>query len=359
MAGLEFSVPYNTDPLTLDKMLALDGRNGNRIKEVYLSGPQECSGSGRLTPELPFEAFAEAVGKIHDRRVRANVLLNSVCEGGDWYSPGVLNSTMDYVDRLHHGLGVEAVTIANPLYIREVRKRFPNLEICASVLGDIDCVQKAKIYKLAGAGVITPDVRINRDPTLLKKIRAATGTQLKLMVNEGCLLQCPFRKFHFNYVSHQSRNPDKSARAENNVFSANCVQVARADLSQVLKSGWIRPEDMRKYADVSTCFKIVGRTSSSSALLRTVEAYMQESWDGDLMELMAGPIYSLSMSYLMHLDNVALGDLRFFEKVSSCDRECYECTYCEEIAARLVKRGVFTREKVKDIFGGGGEGVEG
>jgi hypothetical protein len=34
---------------------------------------------------------------------------------------------------------------------------------------DIDCVQKAIIFRKAGADVITPDVNINRDLTLLKK----------------------------------------------------------------------------------------------------------------------------------------------------------------------------------------------
>jgi collagenase-like PrtC family protease len=54
---------------------------------------------------------------------------------------------MEYLGKVHGEYGVESITIANPLYIREVRKRFPDLEICASVLGDIDCVEKAVIFK--------------------------------------------------------------------------------------------------------------------------------------------------------------------------------------------------------------------
>jgi len=351
MGHLEFSVPYNNDPDTLAEVFRLKERNGNRITEIYLSGPQEFSGAGRIVPEMDFEEFAGLADKIHSEGIRVNLLLNSICEGSDWYSPAVLKSTMDYLERVHEDHGVEAITIANPLYIREVRKRFPAMEICASVLGDIDCVQKAVIFRKAGADVLTPHVDINRDPALLMKIKNATGARLKLMVNEGCLFRCPFRKFHFNYISHKSRKPGmrQGVKAEDNVFSLNCLQLSKSDLSQILKSCWIRPEDLRKYEQITGYFKLVGRTSSKTMLLRSVEAYMQESWNGDLLELMAGNLYSLGMSHLMHLDNKSLDESGFFQKITSCDKECSECDYCGALIGKLIKRGVFTPAKIEDL----------
>ena len=350
MGALEFSVPYNNDPETLTEILKRKEINGNRIKEIYLSGPQEFAGSGRISPALEFSDFAEAVLRIHREGIRVNLLLNSICEGGNWYAPDVLNGTMQYLKRAFEEYGVESVTIANPLYIREVRRRFPQVEICASVLGDIDCVSKAVLYKKAGADVITPDVNINRNLKLLKKIRENTGLELKLMVNEGCLHKCPFRKFHFNYISHQSRNPGEGkAKGEDNVFSLNCIQLTKSDPSQLLKSGWIRPEDMVRYEEISTFFKLVGRTSSRSMIVRSLEAYMNQRWDGDLIELMAGNLYSYGMSYLMHLDNRGLDEAGFFEKVTACDGECIDCDFCGRLAERLMKRGVFTPEKMKDL----------
>jgi hypothetical protein len=84
-------------------------------------------------------------------------------------------------------------------------------------------------------------------------------------------------------------------------------------------------------------------------LIRSLEAYLGESWDGDLLELMAGNLYSLAMSHLMHLDNKSLDSIGFFDKVTSCDKECVDCAYCGELAASLIKRGVFTPEKIKDL----------
>lgn len=351
MGQLEFSVPYNNNPETLAEIFRLKSHNGNRIREVYLSGPQEYSGSGRIAPELDFSEFANVVDRVRKEGIRVNLLLNSICEGSDWYSTEALKSTMNYLKRAHEELGVEAITIANPLYIREVRKRFPNLEICASVLGDIDCVQKAVIFRKAGADVITPDVDINRDLDLLKRIKDATHAEIKLMVNEGCLFRCAFRKFHFNYISHKSRKPDMPGgiKAEDNVFSLNCIQLSKSDPSQLLKSGWIRPEDTSKYEQITNYFKLVGRTSSKSMLVRSFEAYLNESWDGDLLELMAGNLYSVGMSHLMHLDNKSLDAIGFFAKVTSCDKECSECAYCSELIGRLIRRGVFTSAKIEDL----------
>jgi collagenase-like PrtC family protease len=350
MDCLEFSVPYNNDRETLSEILKYKTLNGNRIREIYLSGPQDFSGSGRIAPGMTFEQFATVVDKIRAEGIRVNLLLNSICEGSEWYSSKALKSTMDYLIKAHEEHGVEAVTIANPLYIREVRKHLPNIEITASVLADIDCVQKAVIYWKAGANVLTPDVNVNRNLSLLKKIKAATQAEIKLMVNEGCLLHCAFRKFHFNYISHKSRNPGvQGMNAEDNVFSLNCIQLSRNDPSQILKSCWIRPEDTRKYEEITSYFKLVGRTSSKSMIIRSLEAYMRESWDGDLMELMAGNLYSVGMSYFMHLDNKILDEVGFFDRITSCDKECSECSYCSELVGKLLKRGVFTSAKIEDL----------
>lgn len=40
VAQLEFSVPYNGDAATLRQLIALQRRNGNVIREIYLNAPQ-------------------------------------------------------------------------------------------------------------------------------------------------------------------------------------------------------------------------------------------------------------------------------------------------------------------------------
>ena len=94
---------------------------------------------------------------------------------------------------------------------------------------------------------------------------------------------------------------------------------------------------------------MVIKENSQGMICRSLEAYMRQAWDGDLLELMAGNLYSYGMSYLMHLDNRSLDAVGFFEKVISCDRECIDCDFCGRLVGKLIKRGVFTTEKIKDM----------
>jgi collagenase-like PrtC family protease len=184
---------------------------------------------------------------------------------------------VDFIKRMHKDHGLDAITIANPIYIIEVRRECPELEIHASVLGDIDCIQRAEMYAELGVDIITPDANINRNLALLREIKKVTKKKLKLMVNEGCLYKCPFRKFHFNYMSHVSKELGVYVA---DYFFQNCVTKTISDPTQILKSGWIRPEDTEKYLDITNFFKIVGRAGSPSLIKRATRAYLEQSWDG-------------------------------------------------------------------------------
>jgi collagenase-like PrtC family protease len=343
---MDFSVPYNNDPEALSEILSLKQVGENRIREIYLSGPQEYAGSGRITAELSISQFADAVRQIHEHGIRVNLLLNATCAGGDWYSPESLDTQMEYLRHAHLELGVEAVTIANPLYISQVRSRFPDLEISASVLGDIDCIQRAVVFSQAGANVITPDVNINRNLEMLSAIRKAGGAELKLMVNEGCLHKCSFRKFHFNYISHKSRD---LGPVEDDVFFGNCTRLTYGDPSQIFRSCWIRPEDLAKYAGISTYFKIVGRTRPKSFLIRTVRAYMQRKWDGNLLEILCSSLNQYALEYGAHLDNRTLDEIGFFERVTSHSGMSDEDSYYCDLARDLVRFHVLTRGILEDL----------
>jgi len=350
MNNLEFSVPYNGELDTLTELFRLKNTGNNKIREIYLSGPQEYSGAGRAgsvrtIKKIDLNQFLEIVDRIHTEGLRVNLVLNSTCEGSEWYSPNILNKTLDYIRLVHMEHGVEAVTIANPLIIKEVRKRCPDIEICASVLADIDCVQRAVIYSQAGANVITPDVNINRDLNLLKSIKDATHAEIRLMVNEGCLYKCPFRKFHFNYISHKS----KEMQIEDSTFSNTCFKITASDHSQILKSCWIRPEDTKKYREITKYFKIVGRSIPGSKVIRTVKAYMIENWDGDLFDIMCSNLSNYGLQVGASLNNKSLDGYKFFEHITSCDRNCNQCNYCRDLAEKLVKIGEYTKGELEDL----------
>jgi collagenase-like PrtC family protease len=349
MASLYFSVPFNGDNNTLEEILKLKELGRSKIREVFLSGPQEFSGSGRKKEKMTLQQFVEVVRRIHKGGIRVNLVLNTICEGSDWYSPGEIDRVMHYIKQVHQEYGVEAVTMANPIYIREARKRFPDLEICASVLSDIDTVKKALIFKEAGANVITPDANINRDLNLLKEIKKATGVELKIMVNEGCLYKCPFRKFHFNYISHKSKEAGQSEGSSYNFPEECCSGVFDSDHSQLLKSGWIRPEDLNNYGEITHFFKVVGRETPPDRSWRTVKAYMEQNWEGDIFDIICSGIFNYSLRYCTYLDNKQLGEKNFFKRTSTCRHNCEQCHYCDDIAKEMLMLGWMTKEKYRDL----------
>lgn len=345
MTQLEFSIPYNGDIATLRELIALQGRNGNAIREIYLNAPQSITGSGRVGNVTTLDKFVETVKIIHEAGIRVDITMNSTCDGGDWYAEETLERQIGFIRDMHEQHDVEAVTLANPFLIEQARRACPELEISASVLADIDCFSRSEAFALAGANTITVDTSINRDLKLLKQMRERLDVELKLMVNEGCLNKCPFRKFHMNLISHKSHEE----LDEGNSFSFACGDIISRDTGQLFKSNWIRPEDMRRYESVTNFFKIVGRDMLPSKVLRCASAYMDESYDGNLFDLLCSSIGYYGIEFRAHIDNKALDKTSFFKRTSTCNRQCQRCTYCSDLADELLGYGWITREMLEDM----------
>jgi collagenase-like PrtC family protease len=337
MNSLNFSIPYNGRQESLPEIFALQGLNHNRVKEVYISGPQQFSAAARIMPRITLDEFSSVIDKIHAAGLRVNMLLNSVCEGSGWYQTEVIASRINYVRRMHEEHGVETVTIANPIYIKEVKKEIPTIEICASVLSAIDTVQRAVYFREIGADIIIPNSNVNREPEVLTEMKRQTGAEIKLMLNQGCLYECPFERFHAGYISHKSAEPDCAAGSAEmaKIFFRNCSRLAGEHREYLFQSPWIRPEDMRKYSEITSGFKVVGRSNPKWEMIS--RAYMQESWDGNLFELMDASVRYFAAKNSVYVDNKSLDKYGFFEKVTGCGYKCGNCSYCKELAEKLIE----------------------
>jgi collagenase-like PrtC family protease len=169
------------------------------------------------------------------------------------------------------------------------------------------------------------------------------------------------RNASFNLISHVSKEAGRVGRDVSPVdfighcqkvayrlFFGACNQVISEDYTQLLKSCWIRPEDTSKYSEITSFFKIAGRTIPRNAVIRITQAYLKEAWDGDLLDILDSSLRAFSLTYGACLDNEGLEKYKFFEKVTSCDKNCLQCSYCEELARKLVKLGVVTQVKRED-----------
>jgi len=76
--------------------------------------------------------------------------------------------------------------------------------------------------------------------------------------------------------------------AHSSLTTVSCAVRAASDGSvAVIKSAWIRPEDLAVYEAMGyTTFKLLERGIPSAELLRRVKAYSERRFDGNLAELL-------------------------------------------------------------------------
>jgi len=252
MPGFRFSVPYNNDFSLLERIVEMKEINRNRIEEVYFFGPQEYFGSGRVVQRVTIEDIVKVIKFCKENGLKTNLLLNSTCEGIEWYSP----------------------------------------------------------------------LNVSRVLKLVKVLHLDNG-----------LFKCPYRIFHFNLISHWS----KEGILPKDYFFFNCPEITRRDPSQILKSCWINPENLKRYKEITNYFKITGRTRNTKWILNTVKAYMEEELKGNLLDIMDSNLDFVKNKYDAYVDNKELERLNFFDKVLSCNKNCFRCKFCEEIAGKVVK----------------------
>ncbi len=86
-----------------------------------------------------------------------------------------------------------------------------------------------------------------------------------------------------------------------------------------------------------------------SMVVRSIKAYLEESWDSDIMDILCASLKKFSLLHAAYLDNKSLERYKFFTTVTSCHRNCGPCNYCEELAKKVVKFRVITRGKLEDV----------
>ncbi|MFQ5814731.1 MAG: U32 family peptidase [Anaerolineae bacterium] len=233
-------------------------------------------------------------------------------------------------------VGAEGVVAFNPYVIEMIKRRYPELRVSVSTIANVDTVEKALFYERLGADSIYLADYINRDFKLLRAMRKRVSCELVVALNLGCLMHCPLRDYHANFISHASQSLDRGCYLDYSL--AKCTQMKSASPVEVMKAPWIRPEDVCKYEKMGfSHFKLAGREKRGDWILRAVAAYSTRRYSGPLNDLVIGmdgvdpfgrfPVY---------LDNRRLdGFIDFFTR-KDCRLGCNGCNYCQEWLERAV-----------------------
>ncbi len=284
-----------------------------------------------------FDAEARLTGELarfHESGVKLNLLLNGACAGGLAISEALAESTCRLVDALGERFGLNAVTTASPYLAGTLRRYFPRLDVRASVNLWIDGVSgMSQCLDLFDSFYVKREY--NRRPDEVKKqadFCHAKGKRLYLLANSGCLPNCPCHIFHDNLVSHEA---EVSRTVNDGTFMPyNCRRVMAdpANRYLLLAGNLVRPEDVKHYEGIVDGVKLATRIHFSPQTV--IGAYARGRFTGDLCALTEP-----GFGYLfdgVYPENAALPP-DFFEKTSTCSRDCESCGWCAATLEAIMR----------------------
>jgi len=296
-----WAVPYIDQPPEFWQKF--NAEFGETIAEVYFPLPGGLMGSGR--PPQPQEHMTDF---LRQAPVAKSVLLNPITLPrpiGELL-PGVL----DQLRHLHDDYGVRSATVSNLLLAERISESLPGFSLTASVLMDVSDPQQALIVGNA-CDVLVPSSRIMRNLASLQEIKDAFPGKIRLIVNEGCLLSCPYRIQHFHEMAVGFHHPQSL-----------CHDLLKREPWLRLTGSWVLPQHLHLFEGVFDQLKLAGRvTLQDPERLQTVlRAYVTRS-HLDPHEIGGGPASVR--------DTVDV-PVEFYVATLQCKHLCHECSVCRD-----------------------------
>jgi len=373
---MKLTIPVNWEDDYFDKI------DFSETEEIYGKLNVGLIGGGRPTLTLPGvkkEKVKEFVAEAHKRNLKFNYLLNGTCfDNLEITKKGYrdIRKTLDWLAEIH----VDGISVSLPMVMEIIKTNYPQFSISASVQVRIDGFEKARYWQNLGADKINISyVDINKDFDEIRKIKEKTTCKIQTIANLMCMNKCPMVTLHANYNAHASQKNHVNNNFSFDYYLFSCAEKLLSNPVEILKSAFIRPEDIHYYeaAGVDN-IKLVERSMTTDALARIVKAYTVRSYDGNMMDLIHGlskyiiynkdTFYRKGLKYLLqpskinifkahklvnqlttlrsekafnesfdlYIDNKKLnGFMDFFHK-GNCNRDCNECNYCNKFAEKAI-----------------------
>lgn len=341
-----FRVPCNWDPKLLD---ALDR---SATPTLYGMLPSHSVGGGRPSAALPHvskEQAEEYIRAVKAKGLSFNYLFNAPCLDAQEFTDSWRSKFLNHLEWTV-GVGVDAVTVAVPYLIEVIKKHSPHLKVCVSSFARVNSLRRALYFEALGADDITVDpISMTRDLRCLEALAKRLKCQITLIANSFCLYQCPFAEYHSVLMGHSSQEKHPSGGRYEEYPFYNCTLRKLTNPSELVRAGFIRPEDIRLYEEIGIeSFKLTDRTRPTPWLAKAVAAYVEGSYKGDLLQILNFPHSYLSWLFSQFglegkpafpvLDNENLDG--FLERVAeqNCrEQDCDACGVCREYAERAVR----------------------
>lgn len=271
-----------------------------------------------------------------------------------------LSGILDDIAHLDNTVSIKGIVFSDMYLLRALDQTgheiIPRLEAVPGINAMLDSPGKffsffdlLTLSRFKKPARIVPDRALNRNPEKLAALSKAVkgydpDIRIELLANEGCIYQCPFKLSHDAHIALSN-----SGLAREGTFRMNknlgCQAYFDFQPHAFLKSPFIRPEDIHHYQGVADGIKLCGRTRGVRFLERCISAYIQENFNGNLLDLMDTPEI---LARQWHIDNSRLGS-KFFTTLTSCTKMCKTCKICSEIFNKASWKKEITFKSYKEF----------
>ena len=328
-----FSVPADFKKETIEGYYALNQKYADsKVLETYGQiSVENTFESGRTNASLPQADYLDLKTYIeHSKKqgIDFSYTLNAPFMHNREFTDAGVKEIKRFLYLLYD-CGVRNLTIALPSMMDLVKSMDVHFVIKVSTISQVTTPNKALYYKNKGVDRIVVDESINREFGCLKDIVDVFGDKVEIIANSLCHKECVFRNFHYNQTSGWFQ--EKMDRVALGYYTNRCALRIFEDVTNLMRLSWIRPEDLKYYTAVGiNYFKLQGREYVHKGdPLRAIECYFQESYDGNLMELL--DMFSPNFRFKFYIDNKKLNGFikTFYENEGFCRKNCLQCKYCE------------------------------
>lgn len=260
-----------------------------KLKHDGLPGGRTAS----IIPDFTLDQFADYVKECTKRDITFNYLINPLSMDQNEIDPVVGKQIRDFIHNMYD-LGIRAFTLNSPILIKYVKREFKDVFVTLGLYAYPTTIQHIEYWRNWGVDEITLDHGFNRRFDFLRKLLTQykdTDLHLRVIANNLCLRECPFRLAHGCFVGHS--DPEKFSMDYSLV---NCAYKKVTHPAAILTAEFIRPEDVHFYRELAEetgnkhfSIKLIDRTRTTDFLHKVVKGYMTESYDGNLLDIVNWP----------------------------------------------------------------------
>ena len=325
------------DPQSFSELVR---RYAPRLREVYFAWPGLANGRPfSRKREHEEERILSDLLYCREHGMKLDLLANATCYGATACTDEQRRQLFGIIERLASaGLYPEIVTTTSPYIAKLFKVTFPDIEIRASVSMRLrNTLAFEYLAPLFDSYYICRDVQ--RDLPTFHRMAAwcrDNGKKLCMLVNSGCVRNCPWQVFHETLHAHNFNGILQEMYTQKLDFICRSV-FKSGRLVDFLRCSWIRPEDVPVFEPELESIKL--STRQVPYPFEIVEAYLNGSYDGDLTRLMDP--YPGAFFRPNRIDNKSFpADWATSGIAAKCADNCTHCGKCEKILEQVLKYDV-------------------